>query len=101
MAGEQGFLQAAQAVAANSLPGETFLGSKDLSFYAGRNFVQWSGRLMSDPSYLQARLSAEQIRLAATNQGQLATASREVSAWVAEHAALIVEFGDNRVYRLQ
>ena len=101
MAGEQGFLQAAGALAANTVPDETFLGSKDLSFYAGRKFVQWSGALWTDPRQLGDRVRAQNIRLAAATQGQLTTASPGLAAWLAEHAVLIASHGDNRVYLLR
>ena len=101
MAGEQGFAQAAQALADNSQPSEIILGSKDLSFYAERKFVQWSEPLWTDPRQLVERVRAEDIRLAGASQGQLATASPELAAWLADHAVLIASPGDNRVYSLR
>ena len=101
LAGEQGFLDAAAALRANLGPDEVFLGSKDASFYAGRKFAQWSGSLWTDRGLLEQRVTDEGARLAAASAGQLAAASPDVVAWLAERGILIANPGDQRVYRIR
>jgi hypothetical protein len=101
MAGEQGFLEAVQVLMANTMPDDVFLGSKDTSFYAGRDFVQWSGPLLADPVQLEDRVRTEGIRFIAASQGQIATVSQQVATWLAEHSSVIAEPGDHRVYQLR
>ncbi len=100
--GEQGFAQAASAVAANSRPDDTLLTSKDLAFYANRRFVrwEWSGALLTDPSALQRRLQSEHITAVAASLGQFGAASPEVNAWLAGHATLIFADGDFQLLKL-
>ncbi len=101
MAGEQGFLAAANLVTAHSTPDEAFLGSKDVGFYAGRKFVQWSGNLLSNFPLLQERVEAEGVHLVAASQQQLDALSPEVAEWLNQHATLLTSSGDYAVYRLR
>jgi hypothetical protein len=101
MAGEQGFLAAVDAVVANSRPDEVLLGSKDLSFYTDRRFVQWSGNLLTNQAMLQQRLAAKQVHLIVASKGQFAAASPEVARWLAEHTLLVANPGDQLVYRVR
>ncbi len=101
MAGEQRFGAAAAAVAANTAPDEVVLSSKDVGFYAGRKFIQWTGNLLTNRALLEQRLAGEQVRLAAANQAQLGSAGPEVAEWLADQGAPIDAPGDWRLYRLR
>lgn len=98
--GEQGFRPAAFAAAANTQPGDTLLSSKDLAFYAGRNFVEWYGSSLTDLAVLQRRVENEQVTAVAASRALLSTASPEVTTWVATHSTLILEDGDFQLRRL-
>jgi len=101
MRGEQGFLRAAYATAANTGPSDTLLSSKDLAFYADRNFVEWYGSSLAELSVLQRRVKNEQVTAIAASQALLSAASPEVATWVATHTTLILEDGDFQLRQLR
>ncbi len=100
MRGEQGFLSFAKAVAANSQPSDTLLSSKDLAFYADRQFVEWYGALLTDASVLERRVKNEQVTVIAGSRAQLSAASPDVAAWVSARAVPILADGDFQLLRL-
>lgn len=100
MRGEQGFLSFAKAVAADSQPGDTLLSSKDLAFYAGRQFVEWHGALLTDASVLERRVKNEQVTFIAGSRVQFSAASPDVAAWVSARAVPILVDGDFQLLRL-
>lgn len=100
MAGEEGFVAAADAVAANTPRDEVFLGSKDLAFYANRKFIQWSGNLLVKLPLLEQRLANQRVQTLAASEGHLAGASSKVLEWLTEKAVVVTSPADFRVYRL-
>ena len=69
--GEQGIVSISEMLRAISDPDEVILSTKDIGFFANREFVQWSGAYLTDVVLLRTRIEEEKVRYIVASSGML------------------------------
>jgi MFS family permease len=97
--GQTGIEAISRQVSAHTAPDETILSPKDVAFFAGRRFVQWYGKPLSNVDYLRRWVSEEHITTLATDTASLNAASPAVAEYLRNNFALQGQEGDFRLLR--
>jgi hypothetical protein len=92
--GEKGISEIARTVKSQSEPDEVILGPRDVAFFAGRRFVQWSGSVLTDAAQLRRWVDVASIRHLVSATGMLSLVSPDVADYLQHHFNTQSQQGD-------
>lgn len=92
--GEVGMVEAAQAARADMPPDAILLARKDAAFLAQRDFIEWEGPLLTDPTALAQTIEQYGIRYAIGGPLLLGPEAQATWAYWADNFDVVIDAGD-------